>query len=366
MAGKRTKKREEKKISPVMEEALSDPKNLPRRLKKSSVLEGKIMRITAAEVWVDLGSKAEGVILGKELKDESDLLQTIKIGDSILVSVIQVENEHGQVVLSVKKAGMERKWRALEDKGEKREPVEVKVNEFNKGGLLVEYLGIRGFLPASQIASQRLVTTSGTTDIQATLAGLIGKKITVKVVELNRKENKLIFSKKAATGGPVFQYNEGLLDKIQKNDKVKGRVTRIVPFGILVDLGGIEGLVHISEVSWDRLKKPEDLVHVVEEIEVLVLDKDEKNRRIHLTIKRLLEDPWSQVSEKYKVGQEVSGFITRLTAFGDFVRLEEGIDGLIYSTQLAESGKEFKVGDRGNFRILSLDVSSKRMNLLPL
>lgn len=366
MKKKVVKKKEVANPESPMALAMADPKFVPRRLRKSSVVEGFVTKITAIDVWVNLGSKAEGVILGKEIKEEPELFGTLKEGDPVLVSVMQVENEHGQVVLSVKRAGMERKWRLLEEKYEKREPVEVKANEFNKGGLLVETMGIKGFLPASQIASERLVTVGGTTDIQTTLEGLLGKKIMVKIVELDRKENKLIFSEKAAVGGPVFQYNEGLLEKIQKGEKVKGKVSRIVPFGVLVDLGGIEGLVHISEVSWDRLKKPEELVGVGQSVEVLVLDKDEKNRRIHLSIKRLQGDPWDMVTGKYKIGQEVQGHITRITPFGDFVRLEEGIDGLVYSTQLVESGKDFQVGDKGAFRILSLDVATKRMNLLPL
>jgi len=354
------------KVAPDFEEALKDESNLPRNVKRGQIIEGKIIKKTPTEVWINLGARSEGVILGKEVKEEKDFLINFSEGDEILVCVVQVENEHGQVVLSLKRAGMERRWKTLEEKNDTNETVKVRVSEFNRGGLIVDYSGIKGFLPISQISAERLGSNGESVDIRRSLEGLLRKELVVKVIELDRRENKLIFSEKAALGESAYPFDESILEKISKGDKVKGKVSRIVPFGVLVDLGGMEGLVHISEVSWDRLKKPTDVVDVGQEVQVLVIDKDEANRRIHLSIKRLAEDPWEKVSNKYQIGQEVDGYVTRIAPFGAFVRLEEGIDGLVYNTQLVESGREFHPGDSGKFKILSLDVPSKRMNLLPL
>ena len=338
----------------------------PQPISRNKIVEGTIVAMNNTGIVVDLGAKAEGIILNKELKAERDFVSQLKVGDAILASVAQVENDHGQVVLSLKRAGIERRWRMLELAFQKKTPVKVKVLDFNRGGLLVD-CGIRGFIPISQL-SQKLFPNSGSQEaVQDSLGSLKGQEIEVFVLEANRKLNKLILSARPLDQINFSNTNKAeVIAKIKADDIIEGAITRIVPFGLLVDVGGVEGLVHISEVSWDRLKKPEDLYAVGDKVKVLVLEKNETEGKVLLSIKRLKEDPWDLVAEKYKEGQEVEGQVTKITTFGAFVRVETGIDGLVHSSRITELNLELNVGDKGMFRIMSLHVPSKRMSLEPI
>ena len=350
----------------TMDDLVDNPLFNPKPIKRNKIVEGIVLSINDNEILVDLGTKAEGVILGKELRAEQDFLSQLKKGDSILASVAQVENDHGQVVLSLRRAGIERRWRKLEQAFEEKTPVKVKVIDFNRGGLLVDG-GIRGFIPISQLSQNIFPSTGNKEEVEDSLEKLKGKEIEAYVLEANRKANKLILSARPLDQ-ISFSHDQKaeVLSKIKSDDIISGTVTRIVPFGILVDIGGIDGLVHISEVSWDRLKKPEDLYSVGEKVKVLVLEKNEDEGKILLSLKRLQDDPWSKLEGKYSEGQEVEGEVTKLTTFGAFVRVGVGIDGLVHSSRLLDLNLELKVGDKGLFKITTLNVALKRMGLEPI
>lgn len=348
-----------------MADFANDPLFTPNSIKRNKVVEGKVISVSSNEISVDLGAKSEGVIFGKELRAEKEFTSQLKPGDIILASVTQVENDHGQIVLSLKKAGLERRWRMLEQSFEEKTPVKVKVIDHNRGGLLVD-CGIRGFIPISQLA-QNLFPDSGNQDmIQESLNKLKGQEIEAYILEANRKENKFILSMRSADANLSASQKSAKLSKITVDSTLEGTISRIVPFGILVDLGGFDGLVHISEVSWDRLKKPEDIYGIGDKVKVIVLEKNEKEGKILLSLKRLQKDPWEKVESQYKIGQEVEGEVTKITTFGAFVRVGEGIDGLVHNTKLLELNLELKIRDKGLFKIASLNVPSKRMSLEPI
>jgi len=349
-----------------MEDFLENPNFIPLPLQRNNIIEGTILTISDREVSVDLGSRAEGIILGKELQAEKEFMSGLKVGDMLLSSVMQVENEHGQVVLSLKRAGLERRWRMLDSSFEDKKPVKVRVLDFNKGGLIVD-CGIRGFVPISQLSRKHLPNSGNKKEIQERLDGLKGKEIDVYVLEVNRRSNKLIFSSRSVEEIHFSKsQKEKILKKVQVDDEIKGVVTRIVPFGILVDIGGMEGLVHISEVFWDRLKKPESKYSVGDKVKVLVLEKNEEKGKVFLSLKRLQKDPWESVGDKYSENTEVEGVVTKITSFGAFVRVDEGIDGLVHSSKLLELNLDLHEGDKGLFKIINLNVPLKRMGLEPI
>lgn len=350
----------------TMDDLTDHPLFIPRSIRRNKIVEGKVLSILDNEILVDLGAKAEGIILGKELRAERDFTNQLKVGDPILASVSQVENDHGQVVLSLRRAGIERRWRKLELAYENKTPVTVKVIDYNRGGLLVDG-GIRGFIPISQL-SQEIFPSSGTKEeVEETLEKLKGKEIQAYVLEANRKANKLILSARPI-GQISFSLDQksAILSKVKPGEVIEGVITRIVPFGILVDIGGVDGLVHISEVSWDRLKKPEDLYNIGDKVKVQVLEKHEAEGKVLLSLKRLQQDPWSLAEGEYEVGQEVEGEVTKITTFGAFVRVGEGIDGLVHSSKLVDLNLELKVGDKGLFKITTLSIPLKRMGLEPI
>lgn len=338
----------------------------PQKIFRNKIVEGKIILISDEQIVVDLGAKSEGIIPGKESKAEKEFVKDLKVGDTILASVAQVENEHGQIVLSLKRAGIERRWRMLEQAFENKTKVKVKVIDFNRGGLLVD-CGVRGFIPISQLA-QNLLSESGSQEaVQKNLQDLKGKDIDAFVLEANRGANKLILSARPMNEISFSADKKAeVVSKVKIDDVISGTIVRIVPFGILVDIGGFEGLVHISEVSWDRLKKPEEIYNIGDKVEVLVLEKNEREGKILLSLKRLQKDPWDEVSQKYKEGQEVEGEVTKITPFGVFVRIDTGIDGLVHNSRLLELNLELNVKDKGLFKIMSLEVSQKRMSLEPI
>jgi small subunit ribosomal protein S1 len=309
---------------------------------------------------VDIGIKAEAMIPLREMQSLStEDRAALRIGDVILVFVVQAEEKEGQAILSIDRARQEKSWRRLHHAHEHDEIIQARVVNYNKGGLLVDLDGIRGFVPSSQVSS---ITSGPDNQKQSDMSRLVGQDLTMKVIELNRSRNRLILSERRASQALREDKKQELLTALAAGDLCTCH------FGVFVDIGGIDGLVHLSELAWGRDKHPEEIVRVGETVRVYVLSIDNDRKRISLSIKRTQHEPWATVGERYHPGQVVQGTITQLAAFGAFARIEEGIEGLIH---ISEFGSEtiqhprdvVAEGDTVQVRIIRIDATRKRMGL---
>ena len=350
----------------LMEQFLSDPSHDYKTLKYGDVMEGIIMHVDRDELLVDIGSKAEGIVPSKEYSslssEEKDALQ---IGDSILVFVVQPENPEGHPVVSIDRARQEKSWRRLQEIHEANDVIEAEVTNYNKGGLLVNLDGVRGFVPASQVSEIRGGDESSK---QADMARLIGTSLPLKVIEINRHRNRLILSERQAVQERRDAMKEQLIKDLHEGEIRTGRVSSICDFGAFVDIGGADGLVHLSELSWSRVRHPSELLKVGQEVEVYVLGINANERKIALSIKRTQAEPWSRVANSYEVGQLVRGTVTQLANFGAFARIEDGIEGLIHVSELADERIQHpkQVVSEGQeliLRIIRIDPQRRRMGL---
>lgn len=350
----------------LMEQFLSDPSHDYKTLKYGDVLEGIIMHIDRDELLVDIGSKAEGIVPAKEYSslstEEKDLLQ---VGDNLLVFVVQPENNEGHPVVSIDRARQEKSWRRLQELHEQNEIIEAEVTNYNKGGLLVNLDGVRGFVPASQVSEIRGGDDSSK---QADMARLIGTKLPLKVIEINRHRNRLILSERQAIQERRDVMKERLIEELKEGEVRKGRVSSICDFGAFVDIGGADGLVHLSELSWSRVRHPSELLKIGDEVDVYVLGINPNEKKIALSIKRTQAEPWSRVATSYEVGQLVKGTVTQLANFGAFARIEDGIEGLIHVSELADERIQHpkQVVQEGQdliLRIIRIDPQRRRMGL---
>jgi small subunit ribosomal protein S1 len=350
----------------LMEEFLNDPSLEYKSLKYGDVMDGVIMRIDRDEILVDIGSKSEGIVPSREFSsltgDEKDALD---VGETILVFVVQPENQEGQAVVSIDRARQEKSWRRLQELYEANEAIQAEVTNYNKGGLLVNLDGVRGFVPASQVSEIR-----GGDDAskQADMAKLIGTKLNLKVIEINRHRNRLILSERQAMQERRDEMKEKLIEELKEGEVRHGRVSSICDFGAFVDIGGADGLVHLSELSWSRVRHPSEVLKVGQEIDVAVLGINPQERKIALSLKRTQAEPWSQVGDKYEVGQLVRGTITQLANFGAFSRIEDGIEGLIHVSEITDERithpkQIVKEGDELILRIIRIDPQRRRMGL---
>jgi len=334
----------------TMEELLASSSFQPKAIRRGSVVEGTILSVSPIEVLIDIGGKSEGVISGRELGDGS---KELKPGEKILAYVMQSEDESGQTILSLKRAGGEKRWRELEDEFKSGKPVEVRGLETNRGGLVVDLDGVRGFIPSSQLDS----SNSGSLGI--------GKSFTAKVIELDRKANRLILSQRALTAETNRRKFEEAAKKFSVGQELGGKVSGVMPYGLFVSLGeGIEGLVHISEVSWDRVSNLAELYKIGDEVKVKVLNVDPSAGRINLSIKALGADPWKEKIAKLKPGDKLQGEVIKSTQFGVFVQLERGVDGLIRTAKIPEYMVEIKPGDKIDLVIESVSPEQHRISLL--
>jgi small subunit ribosomal protein S1 len=348
---------------PSMEELLSDPKNLVVP-KEGDTMEGTIIGKGKTELHVDLGGILTGVVRGRELLDELDTFEKIQTGDKIQVSVLEVENENGEVELSIRRAGREKAWNDLSDLKDKKADVDIHILEANKGGLIAEMSGIQGFLPVSQLSAEHYprVEDGDKQLILDKLTAFVGQTLKVKILDLDKKEEKLIFSEKQAEA----EEKREIIDKLTVGQRIKGKVSGIVDFGAFVQFDGLEGLVHISEMAWQRIDNPADIVKVGEEVEAEIISIE--NGRISLSMKRLKDDPWVAAVEKYSVGDVVKGKVTKVTVFGAFVQLDENIHGLVHVSELSSKSFEdpsdvIKAGDEKEFKILSIEPKEHRLGL---
>ena len=331
------------------------------------------MRIDKDEILVDIGAKSEGVVSNRELFGRHGEGQApLNIGDVVLVYVLQPESPEGHAVLSLRRAGLERKWRAMQEQFEAGVIIEAPVIDHNKGGLIVD-CGIRGFVPISQIVDfprrpQNDQPRDAAQEIAEKLQPFVGRKLRLKILEVNRKANRLILSEKVALYEERREKRDELFSSLQVGQKVTGSVRSIAPFGVFIDLGGIDGLVHKSELSWNKVNNPEAGYKVGDEVEAEVIDINHERGRISLSIRRLQPDPWHSTVADFNVGDVIDGTVTKLVNFGAFVRVRDGLEGLIHISELshqrvAHPGDVVHEGQTLKLKIISLDSERHRLGL---
>lgn len=323
------------------------------------IVEGTVVKVDHDEVLLDIGYKTEGVIPTRELsiKHDVDPEDVVAVGDQIDALVLTKEDKEGRLLLSKKRAQYERAWGAIEELKEKDEPVSGTVIEVVKGGLILD-IGLRGFLPASLVEMRRV----------RDLDPYIGQQLEAKIIELDKQRNNVVLSRRAWLEQTQSEVRSEFLHQLQKGQVRKGVVSSIVNFGAFVDLGGVDGLVHVSELSWKHIDHPSEVVAVGDEVTVEVLDVDLDRERVSLSLKATQEDPWRVFARTHAVGQIVPGKVTKLVPFGAFVRVEEGIEGLVHISELAQRHVEVpdqvvNVGDEAMVKVIDIDLDRRRISL---
>ena len=357
----------------TMEELLAEQDADIRSFKHGDVVEGTVVRIDRDEILVDIGAKSEGVVSNRELYGRhAESSPQLIVGDVVLVYVLQPESQEGHAVLSLRRAGLERKWRAMQEQFEAGTIIDAPVIDHNKGGLIVD-CGIRGFVPISQIVDfprrpQNDQPRDAAQEIAEKLQPYVGRKLRLKILEVNRKANRLILSEKVALYEERREKRDELFSSLQIGQKVSGTVRSIAPFGVFIDLGGIDGLVHKSELSWNKVNNPEAGYKVGDQVEAEVIDINHERGRISLSIRKLQPDPWHSTVADFKVGDVIDGTVTKLVNFGAFVRVRDGLEGLIHISELshqrvAHPGDVVREGQTLNLKIISLDSERHRLGL---
>ena len=331
-----------------------------KRINRGDVLKGTVLYVTNNEVMVNINYKSDGIIQKEELSKDSNVnpKDIFKVGDEIDVYVLKLDDGEGNVVLSTKRVEYLKDWEKLEDKFKNDEIVEAKVKNVVKGGLIASINGINGFIPASQI-SVKFVKD---------LNQFVGKILKCKIIDFDVEKKKLILSSKAVEKEEKDKKKKDLWENIHENDIIKGRVQRITDFGAFVDVGGVDGLIHISDMAWYRIKHPSEVLKEGQEVEVKVLSIDQEKGKISLGLKQTLQEPWEEFIQNYKVGDVVEGEIVNLLDFGAFVRLINGVDGLLHVSQISNDHIEkpsdvLKIGDKIKVEIVDIDEENKKVNL---
>jgi len=333
-------------------------------LKPGEVVAGKILSVGKNEVYVDIEGYGLGVVRGRELYDDEATLSSLKAGDEVFASVVDIENKDGNIELSFRQAGQERVWSTLQEKMQTKEIVRTKILEANKGGLMVEINNVMGFLPVSQLSTEHYprVEDGDKNKILSVLNQFVGTMFDVQIITADQNEEKLIVSEKA-----VFEKDlQDRISKLKIGDIVTGTVSGIVDFGVFVKFGELEGLVHISELAWQRIEHPKDIVKVGQEVKAVVIGLDKG--RISLSMKQLEKDPWQDSVKKYQIGQVVKGKVSKIMPFGVFVELDDQIQGLAHLMELSheevKSAEDvLKVGDEKEFKIISIEPQEHRLGL---
>jgi small subunit ribosomal protein S1 len=341
------------------------------QISRGDILEGKITSITHSEILVDVGSKSEGVITGKELEAlDAKARSELEVGQDIYVYVVNPEDENGNILLSLSRAQQEKDWRDAEQLLESQDVFKGQVAGFNKGGLIVKLGRVRGFVPASQMSAQRRRRAGEGDTPDQKWGKMVNEAIMVKVVEVDRSRNRLIFSERAAAKETREAERERLLSELNPGDVVEGRIISLAAFGAFVDVGGADGLVHLSELTWKRIEHPNEILKVGQVVKVQVLGVEKDRKRIALSMKRLEDDPWSRVLQQYKVGQLVEGTVTKLTKFGAFARIKgnEEIEGLIHISELSDARvthpkDAVQEGQTYPLRIVKIEPDKRRIGL---
>jgi small subunit ribosomal protein S1 len=330
-----------------------------RAIEEGEVVTGHVVRIDKDEVLVDIGYKSEGVIPANELsiRKSVDPKDEVELGEEVDAIVLTKEDQDGRLIMSKKRARFEKAWRRIETAAESGEPVEGTVIEVVKGGLIID-LGVRGFLPASLVDIRRVPN----------LDEYMGTKIETKVIELNRSRNNVVLSRRAVLEEERKEVRQQILDRLQPGLVVEGQISNIVDFGAFVDLDGIDGLIHISELSWSHVNHPSEILNIGDTVKVKVLDIDRDRQRISLGLKQTQEDPWQRIVDTYNIGDELAGKVTKVVTFGAFVEILDGVEGLVHISELAahhvESPREIvHPDDEIRVKILEIDSERRRLSL---
>lgn len=329
-------------------------------LHTGDLVKGTVINVQNGEVMVNLGYKSDGVIPRNEFSDSPDVdpAEVVKPGDEIMVFVVRVNDGDGNVLLSRKKLESQSKFNAIEEAFNNKTPIKGKYTELVKGGLIASIKGMRVFVPSSQVTNRYVED----------LSGFIGQEYDFNILEFDRKKRRFIAGRKALATKEINEKKEQVFTNIEVGKQMKGLVNRIVDFGAFVDLGGIDGLIHISELAWSRVKKVTDVLKEGDSVTVTVLDFNKDKGKISLTLKDINNDPWKTVSTKYPIGEVVTGKVVRMVPFGVFVELEDGIDGLVHISQISNKHvvkpeDELSIGQIINVKVLDIDLENKKVSL---
>jgi small subunit ribosomal protein S1 len=350
----------------TMADLLAQVGDLPRLPQRGTMVKGKVSHKTKSTLFVDVGGKTEGVVADKEFHLAKEYIEQLNPGDEIEAYVISSENDRGQILMSLKKAAEDTKWSDFEAALKDNKTMGVKGVEVNKGGLIVALDNVRGFIPTSQFG--RAVANN--------LSKLKGKQIQVKVIEVDREKNRLIFSERYVSEAEELSLKGAALATVTEGHELDGVVTGVMPFGAFISVTlhvtepeakdvAVEGLVHVSELSWKKIGSPHDLLKPGQAVKVKVLSVDTAAGKLNLSIKQLTPDPWQEVEAKYSLGSVVTGVVTRVASFGVFVQIEEGVDGLIHSSKLSP-GDTYNPGQEVQVTIEEIDSKQHRISLSPV
>ncbi len=338
------------------------------RPQRGELREGMIMQIEESSgVLVSIGTKREGLIPWNDARQMGDeYIGTLRVGDMIEVYVQDPESRDGDLILSLTMVQVARDWEVAARLQQEGEIVRCKVIGFNKGGLLVQYSRIRGFVPASQVA--QLHGRTAAEERQQALQRMVNQEIPLKVIEVDRERNRLVFSERSATQEWRRAQKNRLLTELQPGDTITGHVSQLTNFGAFIDLGGADGLAHISELSWQRVSHPREVLSIGQEVQVVVVEIDRERERIGLSLRRLQENPWETIDQRYSLGQLISGPVTNVTPFGAFVQVEEAVEGLIHASELnsdpqVQPRDVLQPNQVVTVRVISLDRQRQRMGL---
>ena len=343
----------------TMDDLLAQAGDNIKQIAAGDMVNGTVLSVRKHEALIDLGPLGVGLVPRREV----GFSKNYTVGDEVVASVVDPELDNGYSLLSLRKAAKDRGWDEVFAKLETGEIITVVPYDANRGGMLVEYEGIRGFLPVSQLSAEHYprVGSSDKDEILQRLNTLVNKDIKVRILDADRKTNKLIFSEKEAV-------KEGLAERFQKmaiGDTVEGVVTGVVDFGVFVNVEGIEGLIHISEISWERVNNPADYVKVGQTVEAKIIAIDKE--RLSLSMKQLTKDPWLDEVEQFKPGEKVEGTVTRITPFGAFVQLSPAVEALVHVSELGGDGtdpeKVFTLNERKEFTVLDIDKENRKISL---
>lgn len=355
-----------KKTSPIqqvqtMAELLAQNPVLSHVLKRGQSTTGTIVFISPREILIDVGAKSEGIVAGRELSQIRGLIKQYKVGDKIEVQVVQPENEHGQVILSLRPLADSSSWEEVEDKRKSGEVIRAKVSDLVRGGMLVDVMvksgaPLRGFLPLSQMASATMTNQSS----------VIGDYLQVKILEVDRSNDRLVVSEKGAATASQKSQTAEKLNKFKIGQTINAKITAVVPFGMFVMVDDeVEGMIHISEVAWEKVDELSSKFTIGQTVQAEVISIDRDQARLNLSLRLLQDNPWKELVKKYPKGKAVSGQVTKTTAFGIFISLELGIEGLLHNSKIP-AGASFKMGDDIDCEIESVDPDKRRISLSPV
>ena len=352
-----TKTKTEKPAEPqTMEELLALDSEKVKGLRKRQIVDGIVKEITSRSIYIDVGAKTDGVVLGKEFEKQKDFVKNLKVGDKVKAYVGSIENDNGQILLSLRQAASNFAWEKYEGLLKSKETISVKGREVNRGGLIVDApFGLQGFVPSSQIGSVW----------QGRLDQLANRIITVRVIEINREQNRLVFSEKQVSDAEKIAKTAEVIGRLKMGDVFEAEIAQVAPFGIFVkvktdDKEEIEGLIHISEVSWQKVEDLNSLYKPKQKVQAKIINLE--GGRVQFSIKQLLTDPWEEMEKKYPADSRLEGKVMKLTSFGALVQIEPGIEGLIHISKIPP---EFSIneGDKIDVYIESIDKKSRRISL---